>query len=66
MGLSVTIVIYCAQTHKELAKKATTDPEWARVIHQPLLQQVIEDVAKDCCNNLNSYKLQKQKKYGAG
>ena len=33
-------VIYGPQTHKELAKKATADPEWARVICQPLLSQV--------------------------
>jgi hypothetical protein len=59
-------VIYSPQTQRELVKKVTDDPKWSRVICQPLLMQVIEDIAKDCCNNANTYKLQKQRKYGMG
>jgi hypothetical protein len=54
------------QAQKELAKQVTDDPAWTRVLSQPNLAQIIEDIAKDCCNNANSYKSQKQKKYGRG
>jgi hypothetical protein len=64
--LSLSNVIYGPQAQRELEKKVVTDPEWSRVICHPLVPQVIEDIAKDCCNNASLYKLWKQKKYGMG
>jgi len=64
--LSSSNVIYGPQAQKELVRAQAADPEWARVIRLPLFPQVIEDLAKDCCNNANQYRSRKRKGYRKG